>query len=159
MKRLILAILVGLCMVSPSLLYAAAGSSTTTSSKIMVDNKVQRVIVTIAWTGGTGVDAGTIPNVTITPATYGVEGWYLYSVETNPGAVAPTDNYDLVINDADGKDIAGGLLANRDLTNTELVLAGLGGFGFPIVRGPLTLVLSGNSVESSTGTIIIIFIN
>lgn len=158
MKRLIaILVLLGLCMV-PLTAYGVAGSSTTAVSKITIDKRVERVILTISWTGGTGVDAGTIPNVTITPATYGIEGWYLYSVETNPGSTAPTDNYDITILDADGKDLCGSLCLNRDVTNTELVLAGLGGFGFPVVRGPLTLVLAGNVVESSTGTIIITFL-
>lgn len=38
---------------------------------------------------------------------------------TDPSATAPTDNYDIVINDADGVDIAAGNLANRDTANTE----------------------------------------
>lgn len=42
---------------------------------------------------------------------------------TVPGlaAAAPTDNYDIAVNDSDGVDIALGALANRDTANTEYV--------------------------------------
>jgi hypothetical protein len=43
-------------------------------------------------------------------------------VVTNPdGAAAPTDNYDIVVNDADGNDVLGAQGANRDTANTEIV--------------------------------------
>lgn len=42
-------------------------------------------------------------------------------VVTNPGATAPTDNYDITFVDADGQDVMEGFLANRDTTNTEVV--------------------------------------
>jgi len=40
-------------------------------------------------------------------------------VVTNPGATAPTDNYDVVITDADGVDVLGGTGADRDTTSSE----------------------------------------
>jgi hypothetical protein len=44
-------------------------------------------------------------------------------VVTNPdGTDAPTDNYDIVLNDDDSVDIAQGLLANRDTANTEEII-------------------------------------
>ncbi len=46
----------------------------------------------------------------------------LLRVVTNPdGSAAPTDNYDVVLTDRDGFDLAGGLLANRDTATTEEV--------------------------------------
>lgn len=38
---------------------------------------------------------------------------------TNPGATAPTDDYDITITDADGYDVMQGAGANRDTLNTE----------------------------------------
>lgn len=38
---------------------------------------------------------------------------------TNPGAAAPTDDYDVVVNDEDSADVAVGVLADRDTANTE----------------------------------------
>ncbi len=105
------------------------------------------------------IDAATVPSTTITAATYGIEGWYFYSAETNPGAGPPTDNYDIVINDADSIDLAGGLLMNRDTSTTEMVNVALGVLGqYPIIRGDLSFVLSNNLVNSAAGTCILTFI-
>lgn len=44
----------------------------------------------------------------------------IFRVVTNPdGTDAPTDNYDIVLNDEDTVDLAQGLLANRDTANNE----------------------------------------
>ncbi|MGE0229984.1 MAG: hypothetical protein AB7I38_17065 [Dehalococcoidia bacterium] len=43
---------------------------------------------------------------------------------TDPdGTAAPTDNYDVAVNDEDGADVLMGAGANRDTANTEQVLA------------------------------------
>ena len=42
------------------------------------------------------------------------------------GGTQPTDNYDLVLNDDDSVDLLDGQGANRDNTNTEQLLTGLG---------------------------------
>jgi hypothetical protein len=41
------------------------------------------------------------------------------SCVTNPGATAPTDNWDLTITDSEGHDVLQGAGADRDTTNTE----------------------------------------
>lgn len=43
----------------------------------------------------------------------------LTRVVTNPGATAPTDDWDVVLNDADGLDVFMGKGANRDTANSE----------------------------------------
>jgi len=68
-----------------------------------------------------------------------------------------TINYDIAINDADGLDVAGGLLADRDTANTEIVNMRSSVSGYPMVRGNLSVALTGNSVNSATGTIIMTF--
>jgi len=133
-----------------------AGSSTVTKSDITVNGRITRKVLTIAWTGAAA--GGAIDAITINPVTYGLEGWFLYSVETNPGTTAPTDNYDIAITDADGFDIAGGLLADRDQTNTEMVNLRVAAAGYPMVRGNLSVAITNNSVNSATGTIILAFV-
>ena len=67
---------------------------------------------------------------------------------TDPGATAPTDNYDVVVNDADGIDVLAGAGADRDTANTEHVLAAsLGG----CVDSKLTLAVTnaGNAKEGA----------
>jgi len=50
-------------------------------------------------------------------------GGIIYRLITNPGATAPTDDYDVTILDDDGYDVLMGAGADRDTANTEQVLA------------------------------------
>ena len=138
-------------------LFAAGSSSRITDQQNYIERDDRKKVITISWVADN--TTGSVPNLTIDVNLYGIEGWYLYSAETNPGTTAPTDNYDIVINDTEGVDIAGSLLNNRDETNTELVLIGTASHGFPVVKGNLTFSLSNNSVNSATGTLILIFIS
>ena len=155
MKKLFLALLLIFILASSAL---AAGTVTITSTTISVQAQPTRKVITLSWQCEAG--AATIPNTTITAATYGIGGWYFYSAETNPGATAPTDNYDITILDADGADIAGGMLMNRDSTASEYVSIGVGATGqYPVVRGDLTFTLSNNAVNAALGTLILVFIS
>ena len=152
MKKILLTILMLFLLYSSAF---AVGAVTFTIDQIEPANQPRRVIITLSWTAD--AIAATVPSTTIQGAL--IKGFYLYSAETNPGnAVAPTDNYDIVINDADGLDIAGSLLLNRDTANTEIINIGTSGHGYPIVRGDLTFVLSNNAVNSATGTCILVFV-
>jgi len=155
MKKLIVLVLFLILIMAESVFAATPGTCTITQSTIYVLTQPTRKVITLSWVAS--VDAATVPSTTITAATYGIGGWYLYSAETNPGTT-PTDNYDITITDADGVDIAGGLLLDRDTSTTELVNLGATLFGRSIVRGNLTFALSGNSVNSATGTCILIFV-
>ena len=53
--------------------------------------------------------------------TAALKGWYLYKVQTNPGATAPTDNWDFTITDSDGIDVLQGAGANRHTTTSQRV--------------------------------------
>ena len=68
---------------------------------------------------------------------------------TNPGGTAPTDDYDIVINDEDGIDITAGVLADRDTSNSEQVLTGGDAKDGAAFMGALSLVVSnaGNAKE------------
>ena len=154
MKRLLLALFLVLCFTTSAL---AVGTVTITSSTISVQAQPTRKVITLSWTCEAG--AATIPNTTISATTYGIEGWYFYSGETNPGGTAPTTLYDITILDAEGIDLAGGLLMNRSSTATEMVNIALGTLGqYPIVRGDLTFTLSNNAVNAALGTVTLIFI-
>lgn len=161
MKKLF-AIALILCVLLPATVFAAIGTCVVTEDKIVVQGQSQGQYVkkafTLTCTGGTGAEAGTVSNVTLASNT--VKGWYLYSGETNPGnGTPPTSLYDIVINDTDGVDLAGGLLMNRSQTVTELVNLGTGAYGYPLVTGDLTIVHSGNTVISSTWILIITLVS
>ena len=152
MKKLLLALLLVLALASSS--YAVGTASVTGYDVIQVVAQKSRVVLTITW-----VDDNAGTTLAINPATYGIQGWYLYSVETNPSnATAPTDNYDITLVDADGVDLAGGTLMNRDTATTEIVNIGTSSTGFPVIRGTFTFTLSGNAVVGGAGTCILTFL-
>lgn len=130
----------------------APGTRTVTVDPVLVEGKISKKIITIAWTGS--ADDGSIPNTTLNANI--VKGWYLLSGETNPGAVAPLADYDIVIQDADSLDLAAGLLMNRHTSTTQLV-TGFGANGYPLVRGDLTVVFTNQTNVSATGTLILVF--
>lgn len=99
----------------------------------------------------------------------------LIKVVTNPGATAPTDNYDIVISDADGLDLLSSLalgaavaptLANRDTADTEVVhlwALSVVTTGFPltgtapIVCSTLSVAVT-NAGNSKQGQIVIYYV-
>jgi hypothetical protein len=89
-----------------------------------------------------------------------IEGWYLFKVQTKPGTAAaqPDDNYDITITDAEGLDIMGGELLNRDETNAEEAVPKI-----DLVYGPQpnisswTITVSGQTTALGTGEIYIFF--
>jgi hypothetical protein len=91
---------------------------------------------------------GSIPNTTIS----GLYG-YLVKVITNPGATAPTDNYDVKLLDAQDStvDALADAALNRDTANSEQVVPSVA----PILAGDYTLNITNNSVNSATGTVLL----
>jgi hypothetical protein len=125
-----------------------AGSTTVTHYTI---GHVRRIVVD--WVADAA--AATIPD-TLLPVFEG----RLMELTTNPGAVAPTDNYDITIEDAEGVDRLQGVGANRDTANTESAIPVYSGSTVhPVVSrsDALTLKIAGNSVNSATGRIILLY--
>ncbi len=124
-----------------------AGSTTTTHETL---GHVHRVIVD--WVAD-AADA-TVPD-TVLPRFEG----RIAELTTNPGATAPTDNYDLTLIDDEGSDRLQGLGANRDTSNTETVPVVYSGSTIhpPVALGEtLTLKLANNAVNSATGRVILL---
>lgn len=133
MKRMmILAAIVLLLLPSVAV---AAGSCAATSTT------TRQNVVVITWTCVGDSSNGTYP---ATDSNVGVRGW-LFAVDTVPGTTNPEDNWDATLTNADGYDLMGGALANRDTANAERAV--------PVktawVDGPLTLTISGNSTVSA----------
>jgi hypothetical protein len=84
-----------------------------------------------------------------------MKGYYIYYVETDPGTNSPTAAYDIVINNAAGRDIMGGALGDRSATATESVFATNAASirHSPPIDGQLTIVTTNNSANSATYTI------
>lgn len=81
---------------------------------------------------------------------------YVVRIVTVPGTPAPSDNYDIVLSDSYGCDIAGGDLADRDTSVTEHVIPKMGNsYAPPLVDGPLKLAINGNSAGKAKGKVIV----
>ncbi len=141
-KIFILSIILALLV--PGLVHAAGGI-TAQRAAITTNGNVQSFILTLTCTADAA--DGSFPEYVINPSSLGIGGWYLYSILTNPGTPAPTDNYDIAITDADGCDVAGGALQNRDASTTEKVY--LKDVGYPIIDGNWSWTMAGNSVNSA----------
>ena len=84
----------------------------------------------------------------------------LIAIETNPGATAPTDNYDIVLTDAQGLDVLQGVGANRDTANTEMANIIFASTSLhPVVdeSDTLTLAITNNAVNSATIVIVVYY--
>lgn len=107
--------------------------------------------ITWAWTSSAGGAADSVNTITLSGE--------ILRVVFNPGTPAPTANYDVVILDADGADVLGGLGANRHTTNTEQIapvletVVGANTYASRVViDGPLTLQVS-NAGASKQGSV------
>ena len=80
----------------------------------------------------------------------------LLALVTNPGAVGPTDNYDIVINDQHGHDVLEGVGGNRSITATQkvpVVYSGTGTHPAIAAGDALTLAITNNAVNSAVTVI------
>lgn len=129
------------------------GTSTYTRTSMFKDGQSGRPVkigdkFTVTWTAD--ASDGSVPDVAI--PMYG----FVVKVVTNPGGTAPTDNYDIALEDPDDNalDALGGLLADRDTSTTEQVYPVITGAATPVfVNGTYNSSLSNNSVNSATGEI------
>lgn len=100
-------------------------------------NKIKFVWITAA----DGTATGTTTN--------SYTGEIIRLVTVPNGVTAPTDNYDIIINDEDTTDVLMGAGADRDTANTEQVLATSLGC---VANDKLSLSIS-NAGDSKSGTV------
>lgn len=143
MKKFILAIF--MVLLSANIVLAVdAGTVTSTQSQVVAGSPFKTLIWT--WTASA---AGALEKTISSDDLAYMKGYYIYWIETNPGATSPTDNYDIVLNSSGSADILRGKLINRDETNTEVVK----GLNAPIDGTALTLIITNNIVNAANGTI------
>lgn len=149
MKRFISIFIALLLLLTPVAVFAVGSVTATGPTKVSGPDATYYTI-TWAWTADSG--AATVPTSTVS----GILG-YVVRVITNPGSTAPTDDYDIVLNDAYGCDVMGGALADRDTANTEQAMPIIGGASSgALVLDTLQLSISGNSVNSATGLVTVL---
>lgn len=146
MKKLILTFALIGALILPNLSWGA-GTVVETLREICPDRGSCIKEVTLTCTADAA--AATYPSTTLTSV---LKGWWLEKVITNPGSTGPTDNWDYVLNDADGVDMLGGTGANRSITasqaNWPLVATGV--YRAQPINNSVTLVITNNSVNSAT---------
>ena len=100
--------------------------------------------ISFAWTADSVTGAAT--GATTAP----FDGQALALI-TDPsgGGTQPDDNYDVTITDASGIDILNGLGANRDETNTELVLSTAAAPFAPVAGSVLTVNIANAGVSNA----------
>ena len=145
MKRF-LAVITAVVIMAWSLSCFGAGSCVQTGSteRIQVTGGLERRYVTLTCTGD-----GTITAYSFDPAVFGVRGWYLYNVTTDPGASAPTAAYDITLVAA-GEDVAGGKLADRSATATETVLIAPSTQGYHMTDAAFAITFANQTANPST---------
>ena len=115
----------------------ATGTVTITEETFDIIKKIS-----FAWTSTSSGAAGDT-------TTNHYNGECVRLVTVPDGSDAPTDNYDVVINDEDSTDVLMGAGANRDTTNTEQVLASSLGV---VANDQLTLAVTSAGNEKA-GTV------
>ena len=144
MKRILLAISIVILYASSAF---GAGSCVYTSKQAFFGDtgKVDKVIVKLTCTGD-----GSITAYSFDAKTFDVLGFYLYSVTTDPGSSAPTDNYDITLV-ASGEDIAGGLLADRSTSATQTKVICPANIGYHIMDSEdIAITFANNTANPST---------
>lgn len=150
MKRIYAILLCLSCLLYAVPTFATGTNSMVLSKRIEVQGQ-KRIILILTMTAD---GSASFANYALNPVTYGLEGWYLESVETDPGT-APTTLYDMTISDAYGYDVAGGLLTNRSATVTEKVY--MGSVGEPIITGSWTVAIANNAVNNAVVVVVFVF--
>lgn len=100
-----------------------------------------------AWTSDTG---GAVNGTTW------VFNGRLERLVTNPGAAAPTANYDVTVVDEDGVDLLGGVGADRHTSTSEQAAPVLGTYFQPAHAGTIEPKVA-NAGASKTGEIILYY--
>lgn len=128
-----------------------AGTVTITREPLVSKHGREVEKVKIDWVADAA--DGSVPETSIS----GLYGYVMKAI-TNPGATAPTDNYDVELIDPDDAtiDALAAALANRDTANSEQVYPTVTGATIPIfLAGSYTFKLTNNAVNSATGSVIL----
>jgi hypothetical protein len=95
----------------------------------------------VAWTSSADTNGGADLFTCVTDID--ITGW-IHEIETDPdGTTAPTAAYDITLINANGRDVAGGALANRSATATEIVKPLVNSIQQKVIsHGPLTITIT-----------------
>jgi len=139
-----------LFVVSPSPCHAGIVAGTPDYS--IIGGTRQRVVIPITCTAV----AAAFGTLTINPTTYGIEGWYLWLVETDPGTTGPTNGaWDLDITSAHGFVESQALIDDRSSTLTQQVKGAT--LGSPQFLNSWTISIGDNAVNNAVVVVYLTF--
>lgn len=145
MKKIALGLIVFVSfLLIPSATLAAGSCVFTSVETYGVPQKSQTKMVTLTCTGD-----GSITAFSFVPATYGVKGWWLYSVTTDPGTSAPTDQYDITLL-VNSEDMANSRLLNRSSSATETIVIADSTKGYWLASETMAITFANNTANPST---------
>lgn len=168
MKKILMAVLLALGYL-PAASAAGTCSVSNVTSTQNVNSRVPdagAVIVSVTCTGDAA--NGSYPTVTIplvgsSPSgtllnAYNLTGFVLYQVGRTPGTTNPTANYSVTVTDAKGFAVdLGNLASNGSASAAQLTAITSISTAAPVIRSALTVAITGNSVNSATITLDLIF--
>lgn len=146
MKKLLSSLIIIVAVLLAGQVWATGACVQTGNTEtIRVNGEPVRKVITFTCTSdGSGIAA-----YTFTPATFGVRGWYLYAVSTDPdGTSAPTNSYDITFVRG-GEDIAGSLLIDRSSTLTQTVAIAPTTLGYHMADGAIAFTFA--NITSNPG--------
>jgi hypothetical protein len=127
----------------------ARAAGTVTSSVQAINQGGTAYIVTVNWQGD--ASTGSVPTTTI--AGLGpVQGYQITQIQTVPGTPAPTAGYSITVKDQNGYDMAGGQATTLSATAAASFATTS---AVPPVVGSLSFALTGNSVASARGKVLL----
>ena len=166
MKKLLCALCAILILI-PSVCFSAASSLVCTQTGGDSFNTMQ---LSCVWTAhSSAASFETVPlcvgTCTVNSTPIDFTGWGLAQVISDIGGTGPTDNSDLYLleGSSSGRDVLGGVglnfIDNADATPLANVQPWIGSEpkNFVLLFGPLYMQLSGNAVNSATGTLVFKF--
>jgi len=135
------------CAIVPMIASAATATTGTCTITTSASDQVPRWIL-FTWTSSV---AGNV----IIQTDNAIRG-EICRIVTDPGATAPSDNYDIYFSDVDSIDVLSSATINRDTANTEQVVPSLTGSGtntdfLPVVSSRMTFTVN-NAGASKQGT-------
>ena len=165
MKKFLLALLVAGILVFPGYVFAAVGTCTQTMDEVASSTSPIGFMRSITFVCTASADNGSFPSTaTSTANTALIRGLRLRAVVVYNGSTAPTPLYSIAINGALGVDTLGGAgYSITGVASTGVQLVPWGAMSKrPVERpvdGALTLVITGNVVNSALVTVKAYFTN
>lgn len=154
MKRWIVCFAI-LGLLFPSVVFAAGASTTAAVTRFEIDDVNRRTVVAVTFTADDGTAA--VTSLTLNPYAANIEGWYLESVQTDPGATGPTNGaWDVDLTDAYGYVVTRTLVDDRSSTATQKVYFASSA---PQIQGNWTFSVGDNAVLSATAVVYLTFVD